>query len=99
MDGYTVQRLGSHTQNGTLSSAVTLTPPSGADILQIQPLTQNVRIVFDGSTPDATTGFQLTAGTIYFIDVGQDYSIKLIEETASASVEYQWGQRKRDNDA
>ena len=96
MDSNTTQTKGSHTQNASLSAAVTLTPPAGANVLTIQPLTNNIRMTTDGTTPTASLGIQMAAGSIYVVDVGQDATIKIIEETASASVEYYWEQRKLD---
>jgi len=83
----------SHTQNSSLSSAVTLTTPAGANALLIQAFTQNIRYTVDGTTPTASKGFQLAAGSILLIDVGADMTIKVIEETASASIDYQWGDK------
>lgn len=80
---------GSHTQVSDLSSAVTLTKPTGAVNLMLQPLTQNVRFTLDGTTPTSSKGFQLTAGELYVFPV-PGASVKVIEETASASLEYQW---------
>ena len=99
MDSNTTQIIGAHTQNATLSSAVTLTPPAGANVLNIQPLTNNIRVTLDGTTPTASLGMQLASGTVYLIDVGQDYVVQVIEETASASIEYQWMKRKQDGNA
>ena len=83
--------VGAHTQNSSLSSAVTLTPAAGATALLIQAYTNNVRYTLDGTTPTASKGFLLEAGKNLVIDVGDDMTIKIIEETASASVDYQWG--------
>ena len=96
MDSHTTQIKGSHTRNTSLSTAVTLTPPTGANVLNIQPLTNNVRITTEGTTPTASVGIQLAAGTVYVVDVGQDANIQIIEETASAEVQYYWEQRKTD---
>ena len=80
---------GAHTQVADLSSAVTLAKPAGATQLMLQPLTNNIRYRLDGVAPDASTGFQLEAGTLLVIPVpGAD--VRVIEETASASLEYQW---------
>lgn len=80
---------GSHTKNATLSSAVTLTKPSGATNLWIQALDQNIRFRLDGTAPDATTGFQLAAGDFLVIPV-PGTTVKVIEETATATIQYQW---------
>lgn len=84
--------VGSHTQNSTLSSAQTITMSAGTTKLLIQAFTQNVRYTLDGTTPTASKGFRLTAGndpTMIPVITGQ--TIKLIEETTSASIEYQLG--------
>ena len=99
MDSHTTQIKGSHTRNTSLATAVTLTPPSGGNVLTIQPLTNNVRLTTDGTTPTATVGVQLAAGTVYVVDVGQDAEVNIIEETASAEVQYYWEQRKTDTGA
>lgn len=85
--------VGSHTSNSSLSGAVTLTVPAGANALRIQALTQNVRIRQDGSAATASVGFRLTAGndmvTIDGLQPGNTLSV--IEETASANLQYQFG--------
>lgn len=96
--GYTAQLVGSHTSLATLSTAIALAPPAGGDVIQLQVFAQNIRYTLDGTTPTATTGFQITSGSCVVIDVGSDHVLKVIEETASASVQYQWFRAKRDND-
>ena len=84
--------VGAHTQNATLSSAQTITIAAGTTKLLIQAFTQNVRYTLDGTVPTATKGFRLTAGndpTMIPVVTGQ--TVKLIEEAASASIEYQLG--------
>lgn len=89
-----IDYIGSHTVNSSLSSAVPLARPALATHLWIQPLTQNVRIVLNESVvPTATIGFQLAAGTIYEVPVLTG-SVQVIEETASASIQYQWVRRR-----
>jgi hypothetical protein len=84
--------IGAHTSNAALSSAVTLTPAAGADQLLIQALTQNVRVTVGGTTPTATLGFQLKAGDpAVLIGLSGATVIRVIEETASATIQYQWG--------
>lgn len=84
--------ISTHTANSSLSSAVTLTPPTGAHALLIQAITQNIRITFDGTTtPTATVGFQIRAGDPpAIVDVPTGTTVKVIQETASATVQYQW---------
>lgn len=50
-------------QISDLSSAVKLTPPTGARVALVQALTQSVRWLDDGNDPDASTGMVLAAGT------------------------------------
>lgn len=85
--------VGTHVRNATLSAAVTLTTPAGANALWISVETQNVRIRLDGTAPDATTGLLLYAGQTYIIAVGTAQALKLIETAASAVINYQWGLR------
>lgn len=85
--GYTP--LGAHTTISSLSSAQTITPAAGATKVIMQAFTQNVRYRLDGGTPTAATGFQLPAGTLREVPVGNGSTIKVIEETASASLQYQ----------
>ena len=83
----------------SLSAATTLSIPDGADVLTLQPKTQNVVLTLDGSTPSSTVGMELTAGTPYVVDVGVGYTVRVIEKTASASLEYLFEQRLRDTNA
>lgn len=85
--------IGAHTQNSSLSSAVTLTPPSNADALLITVTGQAVRFTLDGTVPTTTKGFRIPTGQgPIIIDRGPNCaSIKIIEESASAAIEYQWG--------
>jgi hypothetical protein len=84
--------IGAHTKNAALSSVVTLTKKSNATKLLIQALSKNVSFTLDGSTPDATTGFQLVAGAApTLIDVSGVAVVKVIEIAASATIQYQWG--------
>jgi hypothetical protein len=84
--------VGAHVSGATISSATTLTPPAGATKIMLQALTQNVRITFDGTAPEAAKGFQLKAGDpLAILPLGKDTVIKVIQEQASASLQYQWG--------
>jgi len=85
--------VGTHVRNATLSAAVTLTTPAGANALWISVEPQPVRIRLDGTAPDATTGLLLYAGQTYIIAVGTAQAVKLIETAASAVINYQWGLR------
>lgn len=88
--------VGAHTQNSSLSSAVTLvtgsTDKTGAGKLLIQALTQNIRITLDGTAPTSSKGFRIIAGDpAVLIPLSPATTVKVIEETASASIEYQLG--------
>ena len=91
-DALTFSPLGAHSSGATISSATTLTPATGATKLLVQALTQNVRFTLDGTEPTASLGFQIMAGDAPFIiPVGNGTVIKVIEEAATASLQYQWG--------
>jgi len=83
--------VGAHTKNAALSSTVTLTAPAGVNALKIQVETKAVRYRLDGTAPDATTGFSISAGTSIIIPISPGGVIKIIEEDVSATVQYQWG--------
>ena len=91
-DAFSFHVIGSHYDGTTISSAVTLTPPAGATKLLIQALDQNVRYTLDGTAPTASKGFQLKDGDPPVqIPVGTGMTIKVIEEAATADIQYQWG--------
>lgn len=84
--------VGSHYDGTDISSATTLTPASGATKLLIQALTQNVRFTLDGTVPTASKGFQLAAGDPpTLIVLSSNTTIKVIQEAATADIQYQWG--------
>lgn len=83
--------VGDHSRDTSVSGATALTKLAGANAIMLQALTQNVRYTLDGSTPTASQGFRLAAGTLITLSVGSDMTVTVIEETASASIEYQWG--------
>lgn len=83
-------RVGAHTEL-TAAAATPIGMPVGAKRLLIQAIGQNVRYTLDGSAPTATRGFQLKAGDPpILIPVGANTSIRVIQETATAEIEYQW---------
>jgi len=88
--------VGAHTANSSLSTAVSLTQPSSANRILLQAFTQNVRFLFAETTstdePTATKGFRLLAGERIDLSVPAGTILKVIEETASASIQYQWVQ-------
>jgi hypothetical protein len=84
--------VGSHFDGTDISSATELAAPSGATKLLIQALDQNIRITLDGTTPTATKGFQIKAGDPWqMIPLGNNTTVTVIEETATADIQYQWG--------
>lgn len=84
--------VGSHAQDATISAAAVLSPEVGSNKLLIQAFTNNVRYTLDGTTPTASLGFVLTAGDDpIVIPVGPATIVTVIEETASASIDFQWG--------
>ncbi len=82
--------VGSHSSGALISTAATLTKPEGANSILIQALVQNVRFTLDGTAPTASVGFQILAGNPPMIIAVPEASIKVIEEVASASLQYQW---------
>lgn len=85
--------VGAHSDGAVITSATTLTPPPGAGKVLIQALGQNVRFTLDGTAPAAGRGFQLKSGDPpMLIGVGAGATLKVIEETATAYLQYQWGQ-------
>ncbi|RLI51820.1 MAG: hypothetical protein DRP09_18840 [Candidatus Thorarchaeota archaeon] len=86
--------LGSHTQNTSLSSVVTLTPPNDAVTkLLIQATGKNVRFTLDGTNPTTSKGFRLTVGDpALLIMIERGVTVKVIGEHNNAVIDYQWGQ-------
>lgn len=83
-------RVASHVEL-TAATAVTISAPTNAKRLLIQALSQNVRYTLDGSAPTATHGFQMKAGDPpILIPVGANTTVRVIQETATAEIEYQW---------
>ena len=88
------ERIGAHVDSPTISSATILTPTASIGItkLLIQTMTQNVRYTLDGTTPTASLGFQLKAGDPpIIIPVDSSNTITVIQEAATADLNYQWG--------
>lgn len=83
--------VGNHASSSGFSSAATLTIPGGdCDAVAIQAIGQNIRYTMDGTTPTATVGFQITAGDSDIIPISSGTTITLIEEAATATVQYQF---------
>ena len=84
--------VGSHADGDTISSATALTKPSGAKKLMIQALEQNVRYTLDGTDPTTSKGFVITAGNDpYILFVHPNTTVTVIQEAATADLQYQWG--------
>jgi len=84
--------VGDNLQDTTISASTTLTPPAGVsvNILSIQPEGANVRLRTDGNAAVAGgVGYLLTDGNLYQWDGPLD-GIAVIEESASATVNYTW---------
>ena len=85
--------LGAHNDSLVITSAVVLTIAAGATKLLIQTMDQNVRYTLDSTTPTASLGFQLKAGDPPVIIILEDgITITVIEEAATADLQYQAGQ-------
>jgi hypothetical protein len=82
--------VGAHVSGANIAAATALVKPAGASQILIQALTQNVRFTLDGSDPTAAVGFQLLAGSAPVIISVPGVSIKVIQEAAAASLQYQW---------
>lgn len=92
VDDLQFQPAGNHSDGLIISSATTISNPNGGTKLLIQAITQNVRFTLDGSSPSATKGFQLRAGDPpVVIPVSSTTVVTVIEETATADLQYQWG--------
>jgi len=91
-DSSQFEPVGSHVAGPTISSATTLTVPAGATKIMIQAITKNVRFTLDGTAPEAAKGFQLFAGDPpLVIPLGSGTVLKVIEEAATADLQYQFG--------
>lgn len=83
--------VGAHQQNTSLSSAITLTTSAGTSGVVVQAISQNIRMIIGGIVaPTATLGFQLRAGDpAIFVPVQPGTVLRFIQETASATLQYQ----------
>jgi hypothetical protein len=91
-DSLSFNPTGVHSDGLAISSAVVLTVPADARNLLIQALTQNIRYTLDGTTPTATAGFQIRAGdSPILIPLGDDTVVTVIQEAATADMQYQFG--------
>lgn len=84
---------GAHQQLTGLSGAKTITIPNNAQGIMAQALTQNIRFTLSGGgTPTSSKGFELKAGdaTVFIAALPGDV-LTFIEETSSATLEYEFG--------
>jgi hypothetical protein len=89
---HVIQPISDHADGTDISSATVLTPPTGATKVLMQAVTQNIRYTLDGTTPTATTGFQLVASDPpLLINIESEMTLTVIEETATADIQLQWG--------
>lgn len=83
--------VGAHVANPTISSVTVINKPAGANQIIIQALTQNVRFTLDNTNPTASgVGFQILAGNAPVIIAVTGTKITVIQEAATASLQYQW---------
>ncbi len=81
-----------HSQDATISAATTLVPPAGANKLLIGAVGANVRYTLDGVDPTTTFGFVLKDGDPpLIIPFGPSTVVKVIEESATATIDFQFG--------
>lgn len=85
---YALSPKGNIVRETSLSSAYTLVT-TGAHVVHIQPLTQDVWLTTDGSVPTATNGFKLFKDGLTEWDVSGGAVLKVLEVTASAEIRYQ----------
>lgn len=83
-------RVGVHTELAAAASTP-IGMPAGAKRILIQALSQNVRYTLDNTAATATKGFQLKAGDPpILIPIGPSMGLHVIQEAATAEIEYQW---------
>lgn len=89
--------IGSHQQRADLTVARTLTPPPVTHLqatkILVQAFDQHIRYTIDGAMPTATFGFRLIFGSDpIMITLGPDTILQFLEEAATATLQYIWGQ-------
>lgn len=89
---YTPKPTGAHyveTLGGSAFSPTTKTADS--TYLMVQALSANIRFTLGGTTPTATTGFQLVASDPpLLIPLTEDTYPQFFREAAGAILQYQW---------
>lgn len=83
--------VGTLTTDSSLSTAKTLTKPTGANKILIRATAQNVIYTLDGATdPTTAAGHLLKAGDPDLL-IPIQANIRVIEAAASATIYFQWG--------
>jgi hypothetical protein len=83
---------GSHSDGTDISSAVAITIPNDATKILIQSRTKALSFTLDGTTPTSQKGFKLAADDPpLLIPLSNATSLKVIEEEATADMQYQFG--------
>ena len=91
-DTFEFNPVGSHSDGLDISSAQTLSAPASATKVLMQTIGQNVRYTLDGTTPTPTVGFRMVSGDPpILIPLGLNTVLKVIQESATADLQYQWG--------
>ena len=94
LDGSSIRAIspiGSHIRYTSLATAQTLTPPSNADAVLIQAITQNIIFTLDGTVATANNGFILyKSSDPLIITIPQNRTISIIQQTASAEARLIW---------
>jgi len=84
--------LGAHVDGTDISSAVSITIPDDATKLLIQSRTKALSFTLDGTSPTSQKGFKLSADDPpLIIPLSNTTSVKVIEEEATADIQYQFG--------
>jgi hypothetical protein len=85
--------VGSHNSGLAIATVQTIAIPDGATQIIMPGLTQNVRFTLDGTAATAALGFQLRVGEPpLLIKVSKTgTTLKVIEELATAVLQYQFG--------
>jgi hypothetical protein len=92
LDAPNFDPVGDHVDGPDISSAVTLTAPTGATKIMIQAVTQNIRYTLDGTAPTTSVGFLLKADDpAVILPLGNNTTIKVIQVAATADLQYLWG--------
>src|SRR5690349_24922886 len=74
----------------TVAAVRQVTTPGNSSGLLVQALTQNIRFTLDTTNPTTTVGFQIKAGDPpVLIPCGPNITVRFLEETASATLQYQ----------